>query len=258
MSLNPRKIQNNPAKFVRKIAVHSPSGAGKSQLAGTVQDVKVLADIYHLDLDAGTATLQSRDDIIGEEARRAVDVERVLWSFLNREPDTLRYKALVVDGLSALTKREFQAMTSDINKEATYKEWGKLSSLSMKLIHLIRDLPLLTIINTWSVQFQAKLEGTDTVDPNAPIEIRPDVPKGAYNLFMGSCDDVFYLAAAEDRSRYLYTDKTKKGSTVIEAKMRDEAVAKQFVTESDGKSYPIIKNPTWPDLFARYQKAFAK
>jgi hypothetical protein len=258
MPLKPKTIQyNSSVPFIRKIAVHSPSGGGKTRLSGTLQDVEQFKDVYLLDLDAGTATLQSRGDIDGEEARRAVDVERVLWSFLNKEPETLRYRSLVIDGLSALCKKEFEELTEGKGKEATFKEYGKVATLSIRLIHLIRDLPVTTVINTWTKAFQPKLAGTDKIDPNALPEMRPDIPNGAYNSFMGSCDDVFHLVNAMDKTRYLYTDKVKATDKIIEAKMRDEAVAEQFLSDFGGKMMPIIKNPTFPDLMIRYARAFA-
>lgn len=256
MPIKPKTIQFNSTSFIRKINVHSLSGGGKTRLSGTLQDVPQFKDVYLLDVDAGTATLQSRGDIESEETRRAVDVERVLWAFLNKEPDTLRFKSLVVDGFSALCKKEFEELTEAKGKEATFKEYGKVATLSIRLIHLIRDLPLTTIINTWSKPFQPKLPGTDKIDPNALTEIRPDVPNGAYNSFMGSCDDVFHLVNAEG-VRYLYTDKVKATDKLIEAKMRDEAVAKEFLSDFGGKMMPIIKNPTFPDLMIRYARAFA-
>lgn len=258
MALKPKRIIHDPkAAFVRKIAIHSPSGSGKTHLSGGAQDVPELSDVYFLDCDAGTETLKSRGDIEAEETRRGIDVERVLMAFLNRDADTLKYKCLVLDGLSALLKKEFEESTKD-KKDPTFKDYGKNSSLGIRLIHLVRDLPITAIVNVWTRERPGVIPGTDRKDDNAPVRFMPDIPNGALNSFEGAMDDIFYLARGEGKDRFLYTDKVTTTTQVIHAKMRDPSVAAQFTSDFGGKVMPIIKNPTMQQLFDRYQKAYVK
>jgi phage nucleotide-binding protein len=255
MGLNIKKLKvDEKTPFKRKICLYGDPGAGKSHLIATAQDVPQLADVLVLDCDGGTSTLLSRGDISAAETSKAAEVEKLLWALVNNDPEVAQFKTVVIDGLSALAKRELEDLIKG-KERATFTEFGKLTSSVMRIIHLAQALPRTVFINLWATAKYPSKPGTDQQDTSKdPTEIIPDIQKGVRNVLMGACDDVWYLVPGGDGSRYLYTDKYKN----VQAKMRDPKVAKEFTTEAGGQVYPMIKNPTMPDLFARYQRAYAK
>ncbi len=253
---------NKDTPFVRKILIASDPGVGKSHLIGTIQSCPAMADLLHVDLDGGAATLLSRGDISGTSARSVADVEEVLGMIARKDPAVANIKTLALDGLSELARREVAdiavlAAKGNSKRDPNANELRDFmlaKNRMLRILRMARELPITVVMTAWTKRVYPNKPGTTTPDTSAAVQsIVPDVSESIRSTLSGLVDDSWiYVYDAASNKRYLYTGNVG----VIVAKTRDSVVASKFTSDFDGKQLPIVVDPTFTDLYKRYQAAY--
>lgn len=251
-------------QFIRKILISSDPGVGKSHLIGTIQSCAPMADLLHVDLDGGAATLLSRGDISGTTARNVADVEEVLGMIARKDPAVAGIKTVALDGLSELARREVADIATLAAKGNSkrdpsaneLRDYMLVKNRMLRILRMARELPITVVLTAWTKRVYPNKPGTTTPDTSAAVQsIVPDVSESIRSTLSGLVDDSWvYVYDAASNKRYLYTG----NAGVVVAKTRDSVVAAQFTTEIEGKVLPVVVDPTFSDLFARYQAAYTK
>mgnify|MGYP003417852530 FL=1 len=253
---------NKETPFTRRILVSSEPGVGKTHLCGTAQDCAGMADVLICDLDGGSSTLLSRGDMAGVQARTVAEVEQVLWLIANRDKSVATIKTVVLDGLSELSRKELADIANDAAKTNSkrdananeLRDYMLVKNRMLRILRMARDLPVNVVITTWVKKIFPMKPGTLQADTTQqPTAIVPDISESLRPTLMGLVDDAWtYVYDDKTGRRYLYTANLGP----VSSKTRDSAVAAQMTTEIDGKVLPVIVDPTFPEIFARYAKAY--
>jgi len=254
---------NKNTPFTRRILISSEPGVGKTHLCGTIQDCPEMADVLICDLDGGSSTLLSRGDTAGVSARTIAEVEQVLWLIANRDKSVANIKTVVLDGLSELSRKELADIAADAAKTNSKRDAASnelrdfmlAKNRMLRILRMARDLPVSVVLTTWVKKVYPLKPGTlqaDTTQP--PTAIVPDVSESIRPTLSGLVDDSWtYVYDEKSNKRYLYTANLGP----VSCKTRDVAVAAQMTTEIEGKVMPVLVDPTFPDIFSRYKKAYA-
>lgn len=257
-----KKIAQSAA-ISRRILLYSDSGAGKTHLAGTTQDVVAMADTLVVDMDGGSKTLASRGDVSGVEARLPKDVEEVLWMLRRKDPQVAHIKTLVLDGASELQKRDLAEIAAegaakkssrnqDLNEIQDYK---LAKARFIRLIRTAREIDGINLIVTcWAKKTFPKIPGTEQQNKTAmPTLICPDLSDSVKDVILGYFDDIWYLFQDPATStRYLVTSTYG----VVQAKTRDEKVAASLTSVIENKTVPMLANPTFGTIYAAIKTAY--
>lgn len=250
--------------ITRRILIASEPGIGKTTLVGTAQDCDEMADVLIVDLDGGSGTLKSRKNKVSKiSARTAAEVETVLWAIANKDPEVADIRTVVLDGFSELSRKEvadFAVSAANGNtkrdKDANeLRDYMIVKNRMLRILRMARNLPINVVITTWVKKvypFKPNTLQADTTQP--PTAIVPDVSESLRPTLAGLVDDSWvYVQDEKSGRRYLYTANLGP----VSAKTRDPAVAAQMSTEVDGKVLPVLVDPTFPDIYARYKKAYS-
>jgi phage nucleotide-binding protein len=266
MAVTIKKLSNQPeAGATRRILIYGDSGAGKTHLIGSAQQVAEMADVLVCDIDAGTATLAGTD-VAATTTRTTQAVEQVLWLLAQRDPSVAHIKTLVLDGGSELQKRDL----ADIAAKATQKDGEKrpeqdLNELQdyklnksrlLRVFRMARDIPgINVIISAWAKKTYPKVAGTKQTNKDAgPTMVAPDFTDGVADALRGYCDDVWYLMYdPASGKRHLIT--ANYGPVV--AKTRGVAFAKKLTSVVNGATVPVIEEPNFSTIWALYKEALA-
>lgn len=254
MAITIRNLAVSPDKpITRRIMLYGDSGAGKTFLAGSAQDVPDMADVLVANIDRGVATLLSRGDIKTTDIGGANNLEELLWMMVRKDPAVASIRTLVLDGGSELQKLDLAQIAEAAAKDKDKRDrdanelndYMKNKNRLLRVYRMARDIPDITLIITaWA---QKKFPGDNK---NAtPSVVQPDMTDAVRSTLVGYMDDVWYIThdAAKD-VRYMYTSSMGP----VFAKTRDQAVAAQLQTE--GK--PYIVNPTFTDIYKAYRRAY--
>ncbi len=251
------KKLSSPKTFNRKILVYGSPGAGKTFFIGEAQKIPAMADVLVLSCAGGLKTLEGNDGITAGEVRTTQDTEAVLWRVINKDPEFVNIKTVVLDDFSELARRSLQDIAEVAKREDNQlKDYMTAKNRLLRILRLARDIPQNLFITCWSKKTFPMKPGTQIQDKDAkPTVVTVDVSDSLLSTLMGLVDDVFYLSQDEKTGkRYLYTG-THDG---VVAKMRlpTADAMKNFSTEASGVAYPIIADPSLTDLFERYQRSY--
>lgn len=224
-----------------------------------------MANVAVCDIDAGTATLEERGDIATKSTRTVRSIEEVLWKFAQKDPVVAHIHTLALDGGSEAQKRDLADIAAagaqskktrdqDLNELADYK---LNKSRLLRVFRMARDIEGVTLVITaWAKKTLPKIPGTNQTNKDAlPTSIVPDFTDGVSDTLRGYCDDVWY---------YFYDEQTKTRKLVtanygpVVAKTRNAKFAANmgYTDKETGAFIPVVDNPTFPDIVARYKKAF--
>jgi hypothetical protein len=250
----------------RKILLAGKTGSGKTHLAGTAQDVPEMANVLCASIDGGISTLASRGDILYDVTKGINSVEELLWLLVRKDPSVAGVQTLLLDGASELQKADLADLAEtaakkvnpnkekqrdkDVNELLDYK---KNKGRMLRILRMARDIPDINLIVTCWVAEQYPVDPQTNL-PNKlakPIKTWPDLSQAVRDVALGYFDDVHTLVE-EKGVRYLYTGDYKG----VFGKTRDPAVAKELSTEIEGSRVPVLINPTFADIYARYRKAY--
>lgn len=254
------------AAFTRKIFVYGDTGSGKTELIGTAQDVPEMADVLVGSIDGGQATLASRASVLAAATRLPNEVEELGWLLAKpadkRIPELQKVRTGVLDGVSEMQKADLAAIAqlAATKKDTRNKDLNELQDYKLnkgrmeRIIRFWRDINDIFLVATaWAKKKYPTDANGQEVKTVAPLSVTPDLSEGLCKTIMGYFDDVWYLEKQKNsETRILYTGDFKG----IFAKTRDRAVAAEMTTEKDGVKYPFIVNPTFPDIMARYKRAY--
>lgn len=261
--------------FNRKILLYGDSGAGKTTLVASAQDVPEMADVLVCDADGGSKTLETRGDISGAQTRTAKDVEEVAWLIAQKKPEVASIKTLVVDGCTELQQKDLAdlaALAAKDPRNAKRKEegktprdedtlevqdWMKNKSRMLRLLRMCRDLDVNVIFTAWAKYvFPKKPNGQSGQDKTKkPETVAPDFAMDAVSTAIrGAVDDVWFLYVNGNGTRSLVTN--EYGS--VKAKTRNEAFAAKLGSHVNGTFIPVIENPTFPQIVALYKASLSK
>lgn len=260
-------IQINKLKYAsaptRRILIYSDPGVGKTHLIGSAQDVPEMADLLIGDADGGATTLHSRGDISSTKTRFAKDLEEVLWAKIRKDPALANFNTIAAEGMSEIQKRDL----AEIAREASEKKGTRNLDLNelqdyklnkakmLRIFRMLRDIEGVNVIATcWAKKTFPKIPGTDQQNKlAAPTMVCPDLSDGIKDTVMGYFDDVWYLFHdAASNNRYLVTS----NYSTIQAKTRDKAFADLLTTVLDGKTVPMLINPTFSTIYAALKTAY--
>jgi len=255
--------QTSDQPITRRILIYGASGAGKTQLAGTAQDVPEMSNVVLGSIDGGEGTLTSRGDVLSAVTRNVSDVEELMWLLIKKDAAVKGVRTLILDGGSEMQKKDLAniAAAAAQKKESRDKDLNELQDYKLntakmlRVIRMARDIPEVNLIMTFWAKMDFPLGPNGQPAANvAPMRIYPDLTSGVAKIALGYFDDAFYLEKSKtSEQRILYTGELKG----ITAKTRDRAVAAELsTTNSEGKVLPYIVNPTFPDIYARYKKAY--
>lgn len=250
----------------RRIFLYGDTSSGKTHLIGTAQDVVEMADILHGNIDGGGSTLISRGDILSSRTKLAADVEKFLWHLAkpaaSRIPELQTVGTAALDGVTDMQKTDLAgiAAAAALKKDTRNKDLNELQDYKLnkskmeRIIRMACDLnDLWLIASAWAKKTYPTDSSGQQLKTMPPIKIEPDLTDALSKTVRGLFDDVWYLEKRKDsETRVLYTSEYKG----IFAKTRDPAVAAEMTTEVQGQRLPYIVNPTFPDLIARYKRAY--
>jgi hypothetical protein len=267
MPINLRKLSITKDQPIRrKILIAGRTGSGKTHLAGSAQDVPEMSSVLCASIDGGVSTLASRGDILYDVTRSINSVEELMWLLIRKDPSVAGVQTLILDGASEMQKADLAELAEtaakkinpnkekqrdkDSNELLDYK---KNKSRMLRILRMARDIPDINLIVTCWTAEQYPVDPV-TQMPNKtgkPLRVWPDLSQSVRDVALGYFDDVWTLI--EDKgSRYLYTGDVKG----VFGKTRDPAVAKAMSTEISGELTPVLINPTFSDIYARYKKAY--
>lgn len=253
--------------LTRRVFIYGDTGVGKTELIGSAQSVPELADMLHGNIDGGGATLASRGDVLSTDVSQAKEIEELLWLLAKpadkRVPELQKIRSLALDGTTHMQQVDLAgiAAAAALKKDTRNKDLNELQDYKLnkgkmeRLIRMACDLSDLWVFGSaWTKREYPKDASGQAVKSMPPLSIRPDLTDGLSKTVMGLFDDVWYLEKLKNsETRVLYTGEYKN----IFAKTRDRAVAAALTSvNKEGVTVPYIVNPTFPDIYARYKKAY--
>lgn len=254
-------------KLTRRIFIYGDTGTGKTEFIGGAQGVPETADVLHGNIDGGGATLASRGDVLSTRVSLASEIEELLWLMAKpadkRSPELQRVNSVALDGTTHMQQVDLAgiAVAAALKKDSRNKDLNELQDYKLnkgkmeRLIRMACDLNDLWVFGTaWTKREYPKDASGQAVKTVAPLAIKPDLTDGLSKTVMGLFDDVWYLEKVRgSETRMLYTGEYKN----IFAKTRDRAVAAEMSSvNKEGVTVPIIVNPTFADIYARYKRAY--
>jgi hypothetical protein len=217
------------------MCIYGDSGAGKTTLAASAEDVPEMRDVLYIDVESGDLALQNRPRLnviqinkysqiarIYEwlrahcQARDAGDIDtlrRMDRAIYGEDREPPRYKTVVLDSLTELAKLCMYSVSlvnlSDPNlkldvapDQPGFGEWGKQGDLIGLLIRCLRDLPINVIV----------ICGEKSRDEEAKKDkLGPDLPKSLARRLPYFLDVFAYLRTQ--------TTGVEKGQMKVERKL---------------------------------------
>jgi len=192
------------------ILIYGESGAGKTHLAGTADQVPEMRKVLFLDVEGGAFTLRHVSPNIDTiRIRTWADMVRALAEL---EAGGHGYKTVIVDSLTEVQKYSMYAvMGGVVDKEPdrdadipSLREYLKNTELVRKFVRKFRDLPMNTIITA--------LRGEDKDMKRAKTDYFPGLQGKVAKEVSAMVDGVFYLYTKEidgENQRVLLTSKVE-------------------------------------------------
>lgn len=219
--------------------IYGESGAGKTRLAGSTDDVPAMRKVLFIDIEGGTLTLKN--------SYPDVDTVRVKsWSQMqevyNELYDNLHgYTTVVIDSLTELQKMSMDNVMRKLVEEYEdrdadvpgIREWNINIEQTRKFVRAFRDLPVNTIFTA--------LVQTDKNTRTGAIKRKPSLSGKVKDEVAGFLDIVVYL----------YTKEIEQENVrVLLCGQTEDTVAKDR-----SNLLPLtITNPTMNDIWSTLHK----
>ena len=240
------------------ILIYGDTGAGKTYLAGTAQDVPNMADVHVFNVDGGIMTLASRGDIRATDIHSVDDLEQELFKIANKDPKYANTKTVIIDNITelqtlALENIAMREYASRVKKNKTYsidevylEDYGVAGKQLARVLRGFRDLPIHVI-------YIAHRKDKMRAGTNILEESKPNLTDKLGTAVMGYMDFVWYLYTADEMvgdenlgyrtetHRYLLTQPMNN----FAAKTRGSEFAQRLGA--------VIKDPNMVDIMQVYK-----
>ena len=206
------------------LVVYGQPGVGKTMLAASAQDSELGRDVLIIDVEAGSRSIQDREDIRLFVPRYWEDFVDVI-NYLREEEHT--FNTVVIDTLSAA---QTELATPFIAKGPTpsQNEWGLINAQIIKMVRAFKQLAVQTGIN---IVFNCH-EREEKDEGTGKVLIRPDLTPGACRALVATVDAV---------ARYTYV----RGVRTLHFLSESDRFLAKFRQPLTGEQFPMeIEDPT--------------
>lgn len=239
------------------ILIYGDPGSGKTHLAGTAQDVPMMADVHIFNIDGGIMTLASRGDIHATDVHSVNDLEQELFKIINKDEKYANTKTIVIDNITELQTLALESLTtqefaSRKKKNKNYsiddvylEDYGVAGKRLARILRGFRDLPMHVI---YIAHKKDKMrQGTNVLE-----ESKPNLTEKLGTAIMGYMDFVWYLYTADEmvgdeQSGYV----TETHRYLLTQPMNNYA-AKTRGPEFAKRIGPVIKDPNMVEIMREY------
>lgn len=232
--------------------IHGDPGVGKTYLAGTAALVPEMSPVLLIDIEGGSKTLRTFDNI---DVVRVVDITRikpngesvvvkhaweVLYGIYEQMTADTHYKTVIIDSASeayevlsafVLTKEYIRAQENDRDKHEEVMEmrdWGIARNMFKKFVKAWNDLPKNVIFTALPGEVKDQKSGGIKVGPMFPGKLFKEVP--------AKMNEVYYL----------YTKSEKDG---VERKLLTQPEGKYYAKTRSMGAPLVLTNPTMEAIF---------
>jgi hypothetical protein len=199
------KVQNtkNITNHKLKCLIGGFSGAGKTTLAGTIEGPTLVISaegglLSIADNDVDYVDLQTSED--GKVLTSATDRIKRLEDIFKWLYNGTKYNSIFLDSLSEMGELLVAKCQKEFpDRKDSFPMWGEYSKLMRSMIKNFRDLPY-HVYMTCITDIEKDQNGKRYMSFDIPGSISEKLPQ--------YFDEVFYIMAAEDGKRKLYTKAT--------------------------------------------------
>lgn len=187
------KVSNQPPTV--NMLIYGESGAGKTTLAGSADDVPEMRKVLVLDIEGGTLSLKSRyPNVESVRIKSWQDMQNVYDELFKAQHD---YNTIIIDSLTEVQKMSMdQVMVNLIMQHEErdpdvpgIREWNINIEQTRKFVRAFRDLPVTTIFTALAKTDKNQFTGSSRTKPSLSGKVADEVA--------GFLDIVVYLYTKE-------------------------------------------------------------
>lgn len=202
----------NTGASILKMIVFGESGAGKTTLAGTINEPTLiisaesgLLSLANKKIDVVDISIDDNGDVIPKEKRIARLGE--VYQYLVTEEARKKYKWVFIDSLSEINQNMLEQLNTEFpERKDSLVMYGELSKRMRSMVKTFRDLPYYNVVFTALSDFDK--------DENGQRFIGISLVGNFSNKIAAFFDEVFYLHVERDADgntkRVLVTEKSDK------------------------------------------------
>lgn len=187
------KVSNQPPTV--NMLIYGESGAGKTTLAGSADEVPEMRKVLVLDIEGGTLSLKSRyPNVESVRIKSWQDMQNVYDELFKAQHD---YNTIIIDSLTEVQKMSMdQVMVNLIMQHEErdpdvpgIREWNINIEQTRKFVRAFRDLPVTTIFTALAKTDKNQFTGSSRTKPSLSGKVADEVA--------GFLDIVVYLYTKE-------------------------------------------------------------